>query len=485
MHDVLDLGDILSDELAQRVESGFDVGDLEADVRAAVESGSVAKQEAMLGSIEGRPARSDWSYEEPSDWPGIQSSLGRPELPALELDEEALRDRLEGAWLGRCAGCNLGKPVEGWSRERIRNYLDLADAYPIDDYLPRLDPFPDGLALNWCWPETTRGNIRFMARDDDTDYTILGLHVLEEHGTGFGAEQVGHEWLHHLPFAQTYTAERAAYRNLIHGLQPPHTATFRNPYREWIGAQIRGDMWGYVSPGDPAAAAELAFRDASLSHTQNGIYGEMWASALIASCFVVPDLRSAIESALGFVPPRSRLAEAVRHVLGLFDEGRSWEETRDAIEVRHGHYSFVHTINNSAHHHGRPPVGTRRLQQDDRPRGRGGLGHGLHRRDHRFGLRGEVRSDSAPRAVGRAPERSHQQRHRRVRQFTHLRPRPAHAGDRHERRTDRGRGPGKRRRPELGASGSWPRSCSTVSPRSTRTARTRCRRSISRFPTAS
>jgi ADP-ribosylglycohydrolase len=348
VHDVLDLGDILSDELAQRVESGFDVGDLEAAVRAAVESGSVAKQEAMLGSIEGRPARSDWSYEEPSDWPGIQSSLGRPELPALELDEEALRDRLEGAWLGRCAGCNLGKPVEGWSRERIRNYLDLADAYPIDDYLPRLDPFPDGLALNWCWPETTRGNIRFMARDDDTDYTILGLHVLEEHGTGFGAEQVGHEWLHHLPFAQTYTAERAAYRNLIHGLQPPQTATFRNPYREWIGAQIRGDMWGYVSPGDPAAAAELAFRDASLSHTQNGIYGEMWASALIASCFVVPDLRSAIESALGFVPPRSRLAEAVRHVLGLFDEGRSWEETRDAIEVRHGHYSFVHTINNSA-----------------------------------------------------------------------------------------------------------------------------------------
>ena len=85
-----------------------------------------------------------------------------------------------GAWLGRCAGCNLGKPVEGWSRERIRRYLDLADAYPIDDYLPVVDPFPDGLQLNWCWPETTRGNIAFMARDDDTDYTILGLHILED-----------------------------------------------------------------------------------------------------------------------------------------------------------------------------------------------------------------------------------------------------------------------------------------------------------------
>lgn len=348
MHDVLDLGDILSDEFAQRAESGFDVADLEADVRAAAEDGSTSEQVKLLETLEGRAIRSDWSYEEPSEWSGIHAALDRPDLPVQDLDETLLRERLEGAWLGRCAGCNLGKPVEGWSRERIRKYLDLADAYPIDDYLPRLDPFPEGLELNWCWPETTRGNIRFMARDDDTDYTILGLHILEEHGFDFGPVHVGGEWLHHLPFAQTYTAERAAYRNMIEGRRPPETATVRNPYREWIGAQIRGDMWGYVSPGDPAAAAELAFRDASLSHTQNGIYGEMWASALIASCFVVPDLRSAIESALGFVPPRSRLAEAVRLVLELFDEGRSWEETRDSIEVRLGHYSFVHTINNSA-----------------------------------------------------------------------------------------------------------------------------------------
>jgi len=348
VHDVLDLADILSDELAQRREAGFDVADLEPDVRKAVESGTDADRARVLGELEERPLRSDWSYDEPSGWEAIRDACRGHEVPPLALDEGSLRDRLAGAWLGRCAGCNLGKPVEGWSRERIRKYLDLADAYPIDDYLPRLDPFPEGLELNWCWPETTRGNIRFMARDDDTDYTILGLHVLEEHGFGFEPMHVGGEWLHHLPFAQTYTAERAAYRNLIQGLRPPETAVVRNPYREWIGAQIRGDMWGYVWPGHPAAASELAFRDASLSHTQNGIYGEMWASALIASCFVAPDLRTAIETSLGFIPERSRLSEAIRHVLDLFADGRSWEEARDEIEVRYGHYSFVHTINNSA-----------------------------------------------------------------------------------------------------------------------------------------
>ena len=178
-----------------------------------------------------------------------------------------------------------------------------------------IDPWPDGMKLNWCWPETTRGNIAFMARDDDTDYTILGMHILEEHGFGFGPADVAEEWLLRLPFFQVYTAERAAYRNLIHGISPPETASYRNPYREWIGAQIRADMWGYVCPGDPESAVDLAFADASLSHTQNGIYGEMWAAALIAACFVSDDARSAIDISLDHVPPRSRLADAVRDML--------------------------------------------------------------------------------------------------------------------------------------------------------------------------
>jgi ADP-ribosylglycohydrolase len=348
VHDVLDLADILADELAQRRESGFDVGDMEGPVRAAVADGSIGEREKLLDELEHRPSLPGWPYEEPSDWSRILAALPEPAASVPTIDDDVLRDRLTGAWLGRCAGCNLGKPVEGWSREKIRAYLEAAGAYPIDDYLPELDPFPDGLTLNWCWPETTRGNIRFMARDDDTDYTILGLHVLEDHSFGFGPEDVGEEWQDHLPFTQTYTAERAAYRNLIHGIRPPETATFRNPYREWIGAQIRGDMWGYVSPGDPAAASTLAFQDASLSHTQNGIYGEMWASALIACSFVEPDLRRAVEASLDFIPKRTRLAEAVRHVLDLRDRGVTWDEARDEIEVRYGHYSSVHTINNSA-----------------------------------------------------------------------------------------------------------------------------------------
>jgi ADP-ribosylglycohydrolase len=349
MWDALDPRVMIGEELIERRQAGYDVSAVEDAVGAVLDSGSAEEIEQVYVALEQTQLRSDWPFDEPSALDEIRRALpDAPPMPPLRLSDDELRDRLLGAWLGRCIGCNLGKPVEGWSRERIRRYLDLADAYPITDYIPTLDSTPAGLELNDCWPETTRGNISSMARDDDIDYTILGLHVLESWGFEFGADHVAAEWLDHLPFTQVYTAEHVAYRNLVHRMRPPETGSHRNPYREWIGAQIRADMWGYVSPGNPVQASELAFRDASVSHTQNGIYGEMWAAALIACSFAAGDERTALELSLAYVPARSRLAAALRSVLGLHADGLAWEQARDAIEEELGSYGRVHTINNAA-----------------------------------------------------------------------------------------------------------------------------------------
>lgn len=349
MWDALEPSVMLSCELAERREAGFDLRLLEDEVRAVLDRGSPAEIEGSIVRLEKTSLLPDWPYEEPSGFDEIKRTLSAaPSAPPRSLGDGELRDRLLAAWLGRCAGCNLGKPVEGWDRSKIRRYLELADALPLADYIPVLDPFPEGLALNACWTETTRGNIVAMARDDDVDYTILGLHILEDHGSGFTPAEVGEEWLDHLPFNQVYTAERVAYHNLVRGLRPPETGTHRNPYREWIGAQIRADMWGYVSPGDPERASRLAYQDASLSHTQNGIYGEMWIAALIALAFVVDDVRETLERSLLSIPPRSRLTEALRDVLDMHGRGLDFERGRDGIEERCGHYSRVHTVNNAA-----------------------------------------------------------------------------------------------------------------------------------------
>ncbi len=145
-----------------------------------------------------------------------------------------------------------------------------------------------------------------------------------------------------------FSRPSAAYVNLTNRIRPPRTARFRNPYREWIGAQIRGDVFGYVHPGDPWAAARLAFQDASLSHTGNGVYGEMWSAGLVSAAFTAPNARAAVDVSLGVIPPHSRFAEAIGHVVRLRDEDLTWAAARQRIEEAYGQYAWVHTINNAA-----------------------------------------------------------------------------------------------------------------------------------------
>ncbi|WP_249416570.1 ADP-ribosylglycohydrolase family protein [Streptomyces sp. TS71-3] len=261
-------------------------------------------------------------------------------------------ERLLGAWTGRVVGNMLGKPVElgdYWTPAKIAAYLRGAGAYPLADYVPltKAASTPQ-YRLRECRPETTRGNIDGSSRDDDVDYTILNLHVLQKYGPDFSTADIAAEWLALLPYLQTFTAERVAIRNLVAGLPSERCAAHRNPYREWIGALIRGDVFGYVCPGAPARAARLAFRDASLSHTGNGVYGEVWAAALVASAFTAGTARAAVDRSLAYVPRRSRLAEALRATVASFDSGATWEETIALIGTRYGHYSWIHTVNNAA-----------------------------------------------------------------------------------------------------------------------------------------
>jgi hypothetical protein len=189
-----------------------------------------------------------------------------------------------------------------------------------------------------------------MPEDDDTNYTTTGLAIFKKYGPDFTPAQVAEFWLREIPILHTCTAERVAYRNLCRLIPPPHSATFRNPYREWIGAQIRADFWGYAAPGDPQRAAEYAWRDACISHVKNGIYGEMWAAAMIAAAFVTEDLGTILEAGLGEIPARCRLSEAVRSVMEWRREDLSYDEATERIHQSWNEeraHDWCHTISNA------------------------------------------------------------------------------------------------------------------------------------------
>lgn len=340
---------IVQMELQQMDEEGYEVAQLQEKF-AAQTKWTKSGLDRLYHEILSSPRRSDFGYQEPDNYDDILSL--RPPGPRkhpVTFTPDSLYDRIHGGWLGRCIGCVLGKPIEsGWAKNKVVQYLKLAGAYPLTNYIPRVVPLPACFELN---PESDGfflGEIEGVPYDDDIDYTILGLHLLESYGIDFSTADVATEWLGHLPYFRTYTAERFAYRNLAMSVSPGEAAITMNPAREFIGARIRADIFGFVAPGKPELAAQLAYRDAALSHTKNGVYSAMFMAAMISWSFVTPHIPELIEVGLSEIPAKSRLAEAVQKVQKIHQETDDWEIAYDSLLLQYGSYHPVHTINNTA-----------------------------------------------------------------------------------------------------------------------------------------
>lgn len=340
---------LIRTELKQRQEEGCDIAEIADRINQALEiNASDSVFTALYDELVALPVTESFRYDEPSSLKDIQAA--RPKGPRkfeLFWNAEDIYNRIYGGWLGRAAGCALGKPVEGWHKDRIEKYLGDAGALPLNNYIP-FEP----RAISEKLKASTLDNIHFMDRDDDMDFPVLGLLALEQKGAQMSSRTVANTWLSHMPFSLTYTAEGVAYRNFALSIWPPESALYRNPFREWIGAQIRADIFGYVTPGQPEKAAELAYRDAAISHDKNGIYGEMFVAAMIAAAFAASEAEDIINAGLAEIPQNSRLAEAVQQTQTWCREElsctRNWQTVWSQINKHYGHYHGVHTINNAA-----------------------------------------------------------------------------------------------------------------------------------------
>ena len=346
----------LSVEYRQSMEEGKDVASLKdlfeaADrLPAGPEKAQIA--DALFSLVQAAPLRPDFPYREPSDLECIRAErLPGPKLPGTLPDRDSLREKIRGAWYGRIAGCLLGKPIEGMRTDHLHPLLRETGNMPMHRYI-RSAELTDALckehylSRDRCWGD----RVTVAPDDDDTNYTVLAQQLICQTGRAFTTEDVGKIWISRQPKSAYCTAERVAYLNLLRGLLPPETAAFQNPYREWIGAQIRGDYFGYICPGAPEAAAELAWRDARLSHVKNGIYGEMYVAAMLAAAAVSELPRLVIEAGLSQIPGASRLYHSVRRLLDDFDRGTDAETCFARIHAQyneHDPHDWCHTIPNA------------------------------------------------------------------------------------------------------------------------------------------
>ncbi|MEU3689118.1 ADP-ribosylglycohydrolase family protein [Streptomyces narbonensis] len=360
--------DLVGHELRQAAEDGRDAHALaarwyEAGGPPAPEAAGASElprpdlrplAEELLDSLAALPT--PVSGDEPTSLPEIQSLTAPHPLPPPDAEvtgDDALRDRLHAAWLGRAAGCLLGKPVEKLPLPAIRALARATGNWPLSTWFTARGVPPELLAAHpWNRRSATTSlaeNIDGMPEDDDLNYPLLNLLLLQRYGRDFTTADVARLWLDELPAGRTFTAERVAYRNLLDGVEPPLTAVHRNPFREWIGAQIRADVHGWTHPGDPAAAAAQAYRDAALTHTANGVYGAMFVAATLATAATgTADVHRSLAAGLGVVPPRCRLAGAVRLGIASAREERDFDTVVDRLHTELGGYHWVHAVPNAA-----------------------------------------------------------------------------------------------------------------------------------------
>ena len=348
--------DDLTIEYIQSYEEGLDVEQyknlFEAVDKMPKGPNKDKMADVLFDIVLNAPMREDYPYTEPSVLEEIRQLRKAHPVSGTVPTGDTLRSKIHGAWLGRVIGCLLGKPVEGIRTNDFVPLLRETGNQPMHRYILSKDITDKVREMiqfdtrNKCFADT----VDCMPVDDDTNYVVLAQLLIDRYGSKFTPRDVARLWLESQSIYNYFTAERVAFVNFIKGYEPPASAVYKNHYREYIGAQIRGDYFGYINPGHPEEAAELAFKDASISHIKNGIYGEMFVSAMIACAAVMENMEDIIRGGLAQIPQTSRLYEAVDGIIQDYKAGRTLQDAYRRIHEaydEHTGYGWCHTISNA------------------------------------------------------------------------------------------------------------------------------------------
>ncbi|HEY7037034.1 MAG TPA: ADP-ribosylglycohydrolase family protein, partial [Thermomicrobiales bacterium] len=186
------------------------------------------------------------------------------------------QERVYAGVLGKLIGVYLGRPIEGWTYEKI-----METHGEVDHYLPG------------------RFGAPLVVTDDDITGTFTFLRALADHDfdPNLTPAQIGGTWLNYTIDRRTIfwwggfgnSTEHTAYLRLKHGIPAPESGSIAlngKIVAEQIGSQIFIDGWAMIAPGDPERAADFARRAASVSHDGEAIYGAQVVAAMEAQAFV-------------------------------------------------------------------------------------------------------------------------------------------------------------------------------------------------------
>ena len=248
----------------------------------------------------------------------IRKNATFPPKVSIDLSSSRFISQMYNGWKAQIVGGAFGTALEGYVTANLREAFG-----EIRDYVRTPNTY-----------------------NDDITYELAFLESFKKHGAAITSDDVAMEWVGVVPFG--WSAEEIALKNIGAGIFPPKSGWFNNPYREWIGAQMRGAICGMLAPGNAEEAARLAFIDGVVSHHNNGVLGEIFNAVLVSLAFVGSDVRRLLEQSVQAIPADSEYHSVVAEALGACYAGSDWESVWQALEPRFHQYNWIHSYPNAA-----------------------------------------------------------------------------------------------------------------------------------------
>lgn len=158
---------------------------------------------------------------------------------------------------------------------------------------------------------------------DDTEFALLTAEILIKSQGNPSRDDVTEAWKTHVIVQDKLTrggaSEREAAANIRRGILPPESGQY-NTYASSDGAAMRASPAGIVAAGDPDRAAELAERDAEISHWAEGIWGAQAVAAAVAVAINGGSVEDIFKEGMSRAPEGSWLRHNFKQALALMDK---------------------------------------------------------------------------------------------------------------------------------------------------------------------
>ena len=272
----------------------------------------------LLGKLPKNENHPYWKYEIYDTFEKIEKAVAFPKPYIINTKADKLHDAIYCGWQAQVIGGAYGTALEGYTKENLQKTFGKLDHFIRE-------------------PNTY---------NDDITYEIAFLNALMKKGKDLTSEDIALEWVALVPFG--WSAEEIALKNIQSGILPPASGFFNNPYREWIGAQMRGAICGMVAPGNPKEAARLAFTDGIVSHHNNGVLGEIFNAVMVSLAFVTEDVRDILDKAIKCIPCDSEYYSVLEKAYKACKRCPGWQEAWEDIRSGFVKYNWIHAYPNAA-----------------------------------------------------------------------------------------------------------------------------------------